>query len=113
MFDLIRAPRAESGGMTTMKIKLMADYHCWPLWYVDTERVGNLDLMTLPLSHDLQRRLEAWAECYDKHLNPDDPAHPPCLRSNPLGSGRKSWHFWRDLQKELGPTYEVVYYAGP
>ncbi|MHC5729637.1 MAG: hypothetical protein ACYTXY_37035 [Nostoc sp.] len=32
------------------KIKLMADYGCYPLWWVSSDKIGNIDPETLPLS---------------------------------------------------------------
>lgn len=57
-----------------MKIRLMADYECWPLWWDGGERVGNIDPSGLGLSDDLLRDLMAWASAYDATLNPDNPA---------------------------------------
>lgn len=90
------------------EIKLMADYAAWPLWTTD----GNVDPATLPLSEELQARLDAWAEAFDASLNPEDPRHSK-FPSAEAGSafnkqGRALWH---DLQHELGSEYVVCYFS--
>jgi hypothetical protein len=49
-------------------IKMMADYHCWPLWEASAGRVGNIDPRTLPISRDLVVQLESWARLYDARI---------------------------------------------
>jgi len=53
-----------------MKMKLMADYDCYPFWGEDGE---NIDPSSLGLSETLTRDLNAWAKSYDATLNQDDP----------------------------------------
>ena len=55
-------------------IKLMADYHCFPLWEVPGDCVGNIDPDSLPLSDSLKTKLLNWADIYDATLNMEDPA---------------------------------------
>jgi hypothetical protein len=52
--------------MMTMaiKIELMADYQCYPLWWIEPDKVGNIDPKTLPLSQETLNRLEKWADAY-------------------------------------------------
>lgn len=57
-----------------MKIRLMADYECWPLWWDGDGRVGNIAPADLGLSDGLSADLSAWASAYDATLNRDDPA---------------------------------------
>ena len=92
----------------TEEIKLMADYAAWPLWRPD----GNVDPATLPISADLQRRLDAWAEAFDATLNPDDPRDAQF----PTPDAARAWHeqglaLWHDLQHELGSAYTVCYFS--
>ncbi len=54
------------------KIKLMADYQCYPLW--DMEEIGNIDPNKLPISIVLKRQLNTWAECYDDLLVTKEPS---------------------------------------
>ncbi len=48
-----------------IKIKLMADYGCDPLWWAGDHRVGNINLATLPLSQEIIQRLYNWADAFD------------------------------------------------
>jgi hypothetical protein len=90
------------------EIKLMADYAAWPLWSTD----GNVDPATLPISAEIQARLDAWAEAFDASLNPDDPrtsrfpTPEAALEFNEHGLA-----LWHDLQRELGSAYIVSYFS--
>lgn len=90
------------------EIKLMADYAAWPLWNPD----GNVDPATLPISTELQARLDTWAETFDGTVNRDDPRHPrfasPDARTLWNEQGLALWH---DLQHELGSAYVVCYFS--
>ena len=92
----------------TRELKLMADYAAWPLWDAD----GNVDAATLPLSTDLQERLDAWAEAFDGTVNRDDPRQArfatPEARAAWNATGLALWH---DLQHELGSAYVVCYFS--
>lgn len=90
------------------ELKLMADYAAWPLWDAD----GNVDAATLPLSTDLQERLDAWAEAFDGTVNRDDPRHARFATPE----ARAAWNeqglaLWHDLQRELGSAYVVCYFS--
>jgi hypothetical protein len=59
-----------------VRIKLMADYGCQPLWW-DSDpsgQVGNSDPAALGLSPGLVAALHAWAAAWDATLNEADPA---------------------------------------
>jgi hypothetical protein len=94
-------------------LRLMTDYHCFPLWESIEGGVKNWDPEELPLSDDLRDELKEWAETYDATLNVDDP----------LESGFKSTEdaeafesrgrdLWRELQQQLGYDYEISYFSG-
>jgi len=55
------------------KIKIMADYHCYPLWHISTSKLENLNPNDLPISSALCLRLMRWAEIYDTTLNMKSP----------------------------------------
>jgi hypothetical protein len=55
-------------------IKVMADYHCHPLWAIDEDAYGSIAPETLELSEGLTRDLNAWADAYTASLDMDDPA---------------------------------------
>ncbi|KYC42210.1 hypothetical protein WA1_19695 [Scytonema hofmannii PCC 7110] len=94
------------------KIKLMADYGCYPLWWVDSEKVGDIDPATLPLSQETISRLEKWAEVYDAKLNWDDPASSSFLSNDAKDAFEEEGiSLWKQLQKELASTYEVIYFS--
>jgi hypothetical protein len=58
-----------------MRIKLMADYQCSPLWWDgEPDRVGDIDPADLGLPVDLCAALYAWAARFDATLHQDDPA---------------------------------------
>lgn len=93
-------------------IKLMADYQCYPLWWDEPELVGNIDPAKLPLSQETLDRLSNWTSAYDATLNQD---YPP---DSGFGSEEDAQAFeqegislWQQLQKELAPDYEVLYFS--
>jgi hypothetical protein len=94
------------------KIKLMADYHCHPLWGTNLEDFGDISPEELPISLELKCSLREWAERYDAMLNMDDPA------SSGFKSEEEEKRFIDDgykltclLQEELGDNYIVVYHS--
>ncbi|GET42911.1 hypothetical protein [Microseira wollei] len=93
-------------------IKLMADYGCYPLWWVEDEKVGALSPSELPLSQETIKQLKAWASIYDDTLNQD---YPP---DSGLASEQEAEDFerqgvslWQQLCQELAPDYEVFYFS--
>ncbi len=56
------------------RIKVMADYHCHPLWALDEDLYGDFAPDELNLSAELTNDLNAWADSFTGSLNPDDPA---------------------------------------
>lgn len=56
-----------------MKIRVMADYECWPLWWDGDGRVGEIAPSDLVLSEPLSAALRAWASTYDATLDRNDP----------------------------------------
>ena len=93
-----------------MRIELMADYRCWPLWHDGGDEVGNIDPQSLPLSEELIADLNDWAATLDDGLNWADPGNT----KSPDGFFDEFNHRGRDLAKrlrdELGPTYEITKY---
>ena len=91
-----------------MRIKLMADYGCWPLWHGDDGEVGNIDPRSLPLSKTLIKDLLDWAAKLDNSLDWDDPANtewPEGFLAEFDGQRRT---LAERLQAELGSSYEVT-----
>ena len=95
-----------------IKIKLMADYGCDPLWWADADKVGNIDPARLPLSQETINRLEKWAENYNATLNWQDPANSPDLSSEEEAAFEEEGiNLWKRLQTELAPNYQVIYFS--
>jgi hypothetical protein len=90
-------------------MKLMADYHCFPLWKAGGE-VGNVNPDDLPLTGDLKTALRNWSASYDRTLNqeypPDSAFASPAEEEAFEVEGRR---LWRALQEQLGPDYKVAY----
>jgi hypothetical protein len=96
----------------TIKIKLMADYGCDPLWWADVDKVGNIDPARLPLSKETINRLRNWATNYNATLNIQDPANSPDLSAEEEAAFEEEGiSLWKQLQTELAPNYEVVYFS--
>ncbi|MDF0554997.1 hypothetical protein [Kamptonema sp. UHCC 0994] len=95
-----------------MKIELMADYGCYPLWWANGEKVGDIDPATLPLSQETLLRLEKWADAYDAKLNWDDPASSGFASLETKKAFEdEGISLWHQLRKELVPEYEVFYFS--
>ncbi len=56
------------------RIKVMADYGCYPLWAMDDGLVGHFAPSHLGVSLELENDLWAWASEFDVSMNVDDPA---------------------------------------
>lgn len=94
------------------KIKLMADYGCYPLWWVSSEKIGDIDPETLPLSQQTINRLEKWAEMYDAKLNEDEPTLSSFSSNEEQASFEEEGiNLWKQLKQELESNYEVVYFS--
>jgi len=94
------------------KIKLMTDYGCYPLWWADGDKVGNIDPAKLPLSQETAARLQKWADSFDDGLDWDDPGNSPSPTPEELAAfEREGISLWEQLQQELAPNYEVVYFS--
>nr|MDZ8059885.1 hypothetical protein [Nostoc sp. EkiNYC01] len=91
----------------------MADYGCYPLWWVSSDKVGNIDPETLPLIPETISRLEKWAEVYDAKLNWQNPGDSVGFSSLEAEAAfeNEGISLWKQLQKELLPNYEVIYFS--
>jgi hypothetical protein len=91
------------------KIKLMADYFCFPLWEVSTEVFGDIDPNTLPISEKLQNQLMQWAAVYDGILNMEDPASTDFKSEDDRRAfEEEGYRLAQALQTELGENFEVI-----
>jgi hypothetical protein len=90
--------------------KLMADYHCFPLWETHGDSTGNVDPASLPISPQLVKRLDAWAADFDSSLNLDDPINS----GFPTQAAERAFHdegqhLFQLLRDELGDGFAVTY----
>jgi hypothetical protein len=99
------------------QLKLMWDYHCWPLWLyegIEADSVPeNVDPATLPLSVTTIAQLLAWAAIPDAKLAahmhvPQDISWTELEEKSFESDGRA---LWETLQHELGDEYYVVYFS--
>ena len=94
------------------RVKLMADYDCWPLWGMDGDDIGNLDPAALGLSTGLTARLALWSEAYDARLDRADQGGSPPPTLEEIGRfEREGLALWRLVREELGSGYEVHYFS--
>jgi hypothetical protein len=92
------------------KLKLMPDYQCFPLWWSEPGRVGDIDPATLPLSPETRSALDAWAQAFDSRLDLDDPAHSREVSAEEaLAFEREGVRLWMRLREELASEYDVSY----
>ncbi|WP_367997162.1 type II toxin-antitoxin system Phd/YefM family antitoxin [Planktothrix pseudagardhii] len=95
-----------------IKIRLMTDYGCYPLWWDEADQVGDLDPESLPLSQEIIQRLYHWADAFEARLNLADPSDSPEVTLEEVE--RFEWEglsLWKQLDQELSPDYEVVYFS--
>jgi len=92
------------------RIKLMTDYNYYPLW--DLDDVGDIDPTELPLSEATIERLLNWQKIYDGIIDWDDPASAGFASAQEeIAFEREGISLWKQLQKELGDEYEIVYFS--
>jgi len=93
-------------------IKLMADYHCFPLWEVPGDHVGNIDPDSLLLSDSLKIKILNWTDVYDATLNIDDPAISGFLNIGAAADFEAQGLNLADkIREELGPDFKVLFSA--
>ncbi|WP_370463638.1 hypothetical protein [Pantoea sp. B9002] len=94
------------------KIKLMADYGCYPLWGTTPDDFGDISPEDLSISSNLKDSLYSWAKRYDAILNMDDPASSGFKDKEEEEKFIKDgYELARNLQDELGNQYEVIYHS--
>lgn len=92
-----------------VKLKVMPDYQCWPLWREDI--IDNVDPASLPISDALRLQLLGWAQKFDDILVWDDPASSkfasPKAEAAFEAEGRE---LATQLQRELAAVASVRYW---
>ena len=92
-----------------IKIKLMPDYQCYPLWGISENNLGNIDPRSLPISENLILSLMDWAKKYDATLNLEDPLNSGFATKELEFSFKKEGeHLLERLKTELGNSYYLV-----
>lgn len=91
-------------------LRLMADYHCRPIWEDGGDTVGNVDPASVPISEDLIRRLNSWAAKFDATLDLADPSNSG-FASEALASAfvEEGLALCRAFEAELGDGYLFRY----
>lgn len=89
------------------RLKLMADYQCFPLWWLGGRPIGMIEPDVLPLSEELKRRLSGWAAVYDRLMQTDYRWPTAAAQAAFVREGRVLLAALRDA---LGPGYEVWYF---
>ena len=93
------------------RVKVMADYGCFPLWSVEPSGPGNLDPRLLPISDELAGALISWSKEYDQTLDQSDPQRSGF--STTQGHGRfveTGRALAAALGVELGTDWSVFYF---
>jgi len=93
-------------------LKLMCDYHCFPLWDMQEGCYQNIDPESLPLSDELKSALDRWAASFDGILNQDYP--PDSGFATPQDEEAfeaEGLRLWQELQRELRGLSEVIYFS--
>ncbi|GGJ21683.1 hypothetical protein [Deinococcus roseus] len=92
-------------------LKVMTDYHCWPLWISDGQDLWNPHPEELQFPAQLSEALIGWADQFDNILNQDDPAssdfesHEQEVAFVTLGL-----QLARKVKLRVGEQYQVFYY---
>jgi hypothetical protein len=96
------------------KLKLMADYGCFPLWEASAHLVGNVDPESLPISGELKQELGDWAAVYDSTLKQTDPANSgfETLAEDDAFDERGA-NLAKRLQVELGYEFGIIFKGFP
>lgn len=92
------------------KLRLAAEYACFPLWWDDGFQFGDLDPFELPISPQLQQALIDWSEQFDAIYTLDDPASASfvSLAAEQLFA-EQGLVLAKQLQAELGCDYHICY----
>ena len=92
-----------------MRLKLMPDYGCYPLWN-DDRPVGDIDPESLGLTPGLVADLLERSDFFDSKLVWDDPASTHWSVEEAETFNREGRRLTERLADELGDGYEVRYF---
>ncbi|MBM7844978.1 hypothetical protein [Herpetosiphon giganteus] len=92
------------------KLRLAADYCCYPVWWNDGIQFGDIDPSELPLSPDLIADLMAWSDIFDAIYVDDDPVSSGfATRAAEQQFAEQGLALAQRLQAELGAEYQITY----
>src|SRR4051812_18027096 len=95
-----------------MKLRLMTDYDCYPIWERTPGGLRNVAPESLPIPADLAKAIEAWADRYDNILNREDPASTAFASEDDERDFEETGlRLWIALREALGDRAEVTYYS--
>ena len=99
-------------GEGPVRMKLMSDYHCFPLWDLDQPR--NIDPRLLDITDVLAEDLLRWASECDSTLNEDYPPESGFASDD----ARERWYvagrqLAERLASELGSAAHIEYWREP
>jgi hypothetical protein len=93
------------------RIRVLADYDCWPTWVDTGDFFDDVDPKTLPVSVELADALLEWADEYDTILVRDNPGESafrtPEHKARWVKQGRV---LAGQVAKELGDSTQVIYF---
>lgn len=93
-----------------MKIRILADYGCNPLWWNESHNIYNIKIEELPLSNSTKEALHQWALLFDSYLDWDDPSNTPDLSIEEIKRFEsEGLRLWLLLINELGSNYQIRY----
>jgi len=89
------------------KIRLLEDYHCWPLWNKDEESDFNynIDPKSLGVSFELGEVLDELQRIFDKTLNAD---YPPDSKFNSVDEEREFHHLKKKALVLLNQEFPYI-----
>jgi hypothetical protein len=98
--------------MTQRRLRLMAEYECFPLWETTESGLLNLAPEQLPISQDLQAALRAWAMLWEATYNRADPIKSGFPDDSATQRFVAQGHrLWQRLRTELDGGFEITYYS--
>jgi len=94
-----------------MKLKVMADYYCYPLWLIDQNDLKNISPESLLLDTKMIQQLYEWAGKYDSILDLNDPRNSgfpsPQAHRAFVDSGLQ---IAKELIKHIDATWSITYF---
>ncbi len=95
-----------------MKLRLQADYECFPSWALEEDGLRNFDPAELPIPAALAEDIRAWARRYEATYDRADPASsgfPSCQDEE--GFDREGRRLRAALKEALGTDHQVAYFS--